>query len=89
MKSLYHYCTFLSLNFVRAFTGRTLIEDINTTPEDIAEFKIVSGYIYDGGHVMSFKFKDKLYTMKIEVFNPKEIKVDKPLMYSDFEKLWK
>lgn len=75
VKLNYHYASLLSLNFVRAFTGKPLIDDVNTTPEDIAGLKVVSAYAFDGGHHMSFKYKGKLYTMDVKVFEPKEINV--------------
>ena len=83
MNTIYHYCTLLSLNFVRAFTGKRLLDDIHTTPEDIANLKVVSAYCFDGGHHMSFQYKGKLYTMDIKVFEPREITVEKPLMAND------
>jgi hypothetical protein len=79
----FHYSTMLALNFIRSLTGKPLLDDINTTPEDIANLKVVSAYAVDGGSHVSFKFKDQLYTMDIKVFQPKEIKVDQLLMAND------
>jgi hypothetical protein len=83
MNNIYHYCTLLSLNFVRAFTGRPLLDDVHTTPEDMAGLKIVSAYCFDGGHHMSFQYKGKLYTMDVKVIDHEFIKVDKPLTVDD------
>jgi hypothetical protein len=60
---------------IRSFTGKPLIGDINISPENIANLKVVNDYCTVNGHHVSFVFKDKIYTLDIAVFQPNECEV--------------
>lgn len=79
----FHYASLLSLNMIRAFQGKEMLEDINTTPKDRENLKMVSGYCTLDGHHSAVIYKDKIYTIDVRAFDPKQVKVGMALMADD------